>query len=75
MRHVIFLYTDPGTGTLIIQLLIAAFFGALFYIRFFVRRAQGFFTRKKKTEDNLESATTSETRLPESSNSITKEVD
>jgi hypothetical protein len=27
------LYTDPGSGTLIWQLLLAAFFGGMFYLR------------------------------------------
>jgi hypothetical protein len=27
------LYTDPGAGTLIWQLLLAAFFGGMFYLR------------------------------------------
>jgi hypothetical protein len=45
------LYTDPGTGTLILQLLIAAFLGVFFYIRFFFKRVGGFFSRKK-TEDS-----------------------
>jgi hypothetical protein len=33
-----FLYTDPGSGALLWQLLIASFFGALFYTRSFIRR-------------------------------------
>lgn len=48
----LFLYTDPGTGTLILQLLIAAFLGVFFYIRFFFKRVGGFFSRKKTTEDS-----------------------
>ena len=48
----LFLYTDPGTGTLILQLLIAAFLGVFFYIRFFFKRVGGFFSRKKTAEDN-----------------------
>ena len=31
----IFLYTDPGTGALILQLLAAAFIGSMFYLRKF----------------------------------------
>jgi hypothetical protein len=27
------LYTDPGSGTLVWQLLLAAFFGGMFYLR------------------------------------------
>jgi hypothetical protein len=33
-----FLYTDPGSGALVWQLLVASFFGGLFYIRSFIRR-------------------------------------
>jgi hypothetical protein len=29
----VFAYTDPGSGTLILQMLIAAFVGLMFYIR------------------------------------------
>jgi hypothetical protein len=50
--YLAFLYTDPGTGTLVLQLLVGAFFGLLFYIRFFTRRARNLFSRKQKSEDN-----------------------
>jgi hypothetical protein len=33
-----FLYTDPGSGALIWQLLVASFVGGLFYIRTFIRK-------------------------------------
>jgi hypothetical protein len=33
-----FLYTDPGSGALVWQLLVASFLGSLFYIRSFIRR-------------------------------------
>src|SRR5262245_61012683 len=33
-----FLYTDPGSGALVWQLLVASFVGGLFYIRSFIRR-------------------------------------
>jgi hypothetical protein len=39
-----FLYTDPGSGTLIWQLLLAAFFGGMFYFR----RLKDFLLRRKK---------------------------
>jgi hypothetical protein len=48
----LFLYTDPGTGTLILQLLIAAFLGVFFYIRFFFKRVGGFFSKKKRANDS-----------------------
>ena len=46
------LYTDPGSGTLILQLLIAAVLGVFFYVRFFFKRVGGFFSRKKTAEDS-----------------------
>jgi hypothetical protein len=39
-----FLYTDPGSGTLIWQLLLAVFFGGMFYLR----RLKDFLVRRKK---------------------------
>jgi hypothetical protein len=33
-----FLYTDPGSGALVWQLLVASFVGGLFYIRSFIRK-------------------------------------
>ena len=38
-----FIYTDPGYGTLIWQLLLAGFFGGMFY----VRRVKDFLSRRK----------------------------
>jgi hypothetical protein len=38
------LYTDPGSGTLIWQLLLAAVFGGMFYLR----RLKEFLVRRKK---------------------------
>ena len=38
MHSFAFLYTDPGSGALIWQLLVASFVGGLFYIRSFIRR-------------------------------------
>ena len=43
------LYTDPGYGTLIWQLLLAAFFGGMFYFR----RLKDFLSRRKRP-DNVE---------------------
>jgi hypothetical protein len=39
-----FLYTDPGSGTLVWQLLLAAFFGGMFYFR----RLKDFLLRRRK---------------------------
>jgi hypothetical protein len=38
-----FIYTDPGYGTLIWQLLLAGFFGGMFYLR----RVKDFLSRRK----------------------------
>ena len=51
-------YTDPGTGTLILQLLAAAFLGAVFYFRYFTKRVKGYFSRKK-TDDAAQHPTAS----------------
>jgi hypothetical protein len=32
------LYGDPGSGSLVWQLLLAAFFGVVFYVRFYARK-------------------------------------
>lgn len=33
----VYAYTDPGSGTLILQMLLAACFGAMFYLRRMIR--------------------------------------
>ena len=43
----LFLYADPGSGTLIWQLLVAAFLGLMFYARFFVHKIRNAFSSKK----------------------------
>jgi hypothetical protein len=42
-----FMYTDPGYGTLIWQLLLAGFFGGMFYFR----RLKDFLSRRKRPEN------------------------
>ena len=37
-RTLVFLYTDPGSGAFIWQLLVASLFGILLYLRAFIRR-------------------------------------
>jgi len=69
----LFLYTDPGTGTLILQLLIAAFLGAFFYIRFFFKRVGGFFSKKKTAEDSQVYDAAPE-ELPETSSTQTEKA-
>jgi hypothetical protein len=42
-----FLYTDPGSGALIWQLLVASFVGGLFYVRSFIQRITAMISGKK----------------------------
>lgn len=44
-------YTDPGTGTLVWQLLLAASFGVMFYLRKIVTWARGLRGREASIED------------------------
>lgn len=51
-------YIDPGTGSMLIQVLIALFFGALFAIKMFWKRIKIFFnglvstgSKREKTDD------------------------
>ncbi|HEY6403247.1 MAG TPA: hypothetical protein VI479_17635 [Blastocatellia bacterium] len=41
------LYTDPGSGALVWQLLVASFFGILFYLRAFIRRIAAIMSDRK----------------------------
>ena len=41
-------YTDPGSGTLIWQMLLAASFGVMFYLRRMIRWFRGLKSRKGK---------------------------
>lgn len=51
-----FIYTDPGSGALIWQLLVASFFGILFYLRSFIRRiTEKLSTRRGKEGSNPQS--------------------
>jgi hypothetical protein len=47
-------YIDPGTGSYVFQILIAAVVGAAFSIKLFWRRIKGFFTGKRPPEPPLE---------------------
>ena len=51
------LYADPGTGTFILQLLAAALFGLMFYIRIIIRKIKGMGSGKKvgKVADGVKS--------------------
>lgn len=51
----VLLYTDPGTGALIWQLLAAAVFGGMFYFRsFFARVKESLAARKSEREKLVE---------------------
>lgn len=52
MINTIFLYLDPGSGSYLIQAIIAAVLGALFYFKSFWWKVKAFFYRPKKKEDN-----------------------
>jgi len=39
-------YLDPGTGSYIIQLLVAGLMGILFLVKVYWRKIKGFFTKK-----------------------------
>ena len=43
----ILLYTDPGTGAMLWQLLAAAFIGGAFYFRHYATKVRVLFTSKK----------------------------
>jgi hypothetical protein len=57
IRTLAFLYTDPGSGALLWQLMLAAIFGALFYGRLFIRRVIEMF-RKERGKENEAAPTT-----------------
>jgi hypothetical protein len=58
MITTIFLYVDPGSGSYLIQMIIAAIVGALFYFKTLWWRIKAFFTKSKKqnTEKKEESS-------------------
>lgn len=45
--RLILLYTDPGTGAMIWQLLVAAGLGAAFYFRHYFSRVRALFSARK----------------------------
>ena len=46
------LYVDPGSGSYLIQMIIAAVLGGLFYFKNLWWRIKAFFTGKKNKEEN-----------------------
>ncbi len=49
---VVLLYTDPGSGALLLQLIAASIVGGLFYLRRFKSRIVAFVTRRKTPSDD-----------------------
>lgn len=56
-----FIYTDPGSGTLVWQLLLAAFFGVAFYFR---RFKELLLLRRKRDRQEVEAAEEEQSELP-----------
>ena len=50
--NTIFRYVDPGAGSYLVQVIIAAILGALFYFKNIWWRIKAFFTRTKKDESS-----------------------
>lgn len=69
MRNVlgaVFQYVDPGTGSLLTQLLLSVLIGAGFYLMVLRKRIAGFWRRPAKTTEEASSgASNSEARKPE----------
>jgi hypothetical protein len=51
----ILLYVDPGSGSYLVQMIIAAVVGFLFYFKSAWWRIRSFFTRKKQDRDSNKS--------------------
>jgi hypothetical protein len=47
MVQTFFLYVDPGSGSYLIQIIIASVLGVAFYIKAFWYQIKSFFSRKK----------------------------
>ena len=47
MEHIL-LYVDPGSGSYLVQMIIAAILGALFYFKTIWWKIRSFFTRDKR---------------------------
>jgi hypothetical protein len=49
-------YTDPGSGALVWQLLVASFFGIMFYVRSFIRKITTMMSNRKSREEGNQQA-------------------
>lgn len=47
-------YLDPGTGSMVVQVVIATFAGALYMLKIYWRKIFGMFRRKRDDNDQLE---------------------
>ena len=72
LSSIMLLYTDPGTGTLILQLLAAGFIGAAFYARQFARRAKSLFS---KTDGGADNASSGAAKADGSSSDLAKKAE
>ena len=52
--NLVLLYVDPGSGSYLVQMIIAAVLGALFYFKSIWWKFKSFFTRNKKNGINKE---------------------
>lgn len=46
----LFLYIDPGSGSYLVQMIIAGILAGLFYFKNILIKIKAFFTRNKKTD-------------------------
>lgn len=47
-------YLDPGTGSMVVQVIIATFAGALYMLKIYWRKIFGMFRRKRDDNNQLE---------------------
>jgi TRAP-type uncharacterized transport system fused permease subunit len=50
LTHVVLLYIDPGSGSYLVQVIIAGVLGALFYFKGLWFKIKGVFRRNKKDD-------------------------
>ena len=51
MTHIL-LYVDPGSGSYLVQMIIAAIVGAMFYFKTLWWRVKSFFSKPRKEPEN-----------------------
>lgn len=54
--HFYLLYIDPGSGSYILQVIIAAVLGVSFFFKNFWYNVKAFFTGKKRTKEDKDQA-------------------